>query len=194
MNNYSLRVTVAPTVEPVTLEEAKLHLRVDDDNTTEDDLIESLITVAREHAEAFTNRAFLQQTLRMKMDEFPCVIQLPRPQLISVSSIQYVDTAGVTQTLSASLYRVDSDSDPARITPAYGQSWPSTQDITGAVTVTYVAGYGAAATAVPTGIRQAILMLIGTLYENREDIIAGVSAMELPLTSRVLLQPYRFLG
>lgn len=186
---YAMRVTTAPAIEPVTLTEAKLHLRVD--HTADDSLIAALISAAREQAEAFTSRAFIDQTITLTFDSFPESFALPRPPLASVTSISYLNGAGASQTLNNTLYRVDTQSEPGRITVAYGQSWPATYDVTGAVTVIYKAGYGALASAVPSSIKHAILMMVETLYENRGDVVVGLPAQAMPQTSKTLLFPYK---
>lgn len=94
-------------------------------------------------------------------------IHLPRPPLMSVTSIQYVDTTGETQTLDPSLYIVDASQEPGRITPAYGKMWPATRHQIAAVTVTYVAGYGADASSVPARLQQRIMNHVAYCYENR---------------------------
>lgn len=186
---YAMRVTTAPAIEPVTLSEAKLHLRVD--HTADDSLITALIVAAREQAEAFTSRAFIEQTITLKFDAFPEYFRLPRPPLVSVTSIAYLDSAGASQTISNTLYRVDAQSEPGRVTVAYGQSWPATHDVTGAVTVVYKAGYSATSASVPASIKHAILMMVESLYENRGDIMVGLSVQEMPQTSKTLLFAYR---
>ncbi len=184
--------TVEPATEPITLAEARAHLRVDD--TTENDYITALITVAREHVESLTDRQLITATYALRLDDFPrrsCdIIRPPRPRLIAVSSITYVDTAGDTQTLAAADYQVDAVSEPCRILPAYGLTWPSTRSQLNAVTITYTAGYGAAAV-VPKAIKQAILMLVAHWFENREPVVVGTITSEVPMTVKALLGPYR---
>jgi uncharacterized phiE125 gp8 family phage protein len=131
---------VPPACEPITLAQAKLHLHAPSANT-EDDLISALIAAARKHAETFTRRVIIGQTRKLVLDGFPSLIKLPTSPLRSVSSIQYVDTAGALQTLDPAHYRVDKDSDEPRIQPAYGEVWPTTRDVIGAVSITYVCGY-----------------------------------------------------
>lgn len=189
MNHYTVIVSVAPAIEPVSLDEMKLHLRVD--HSDEDTLIAALISAAREQAEAFTNRAFIEQTLILRLNKFPEVIKLPRPPLISLTSIAYLDGSGVSQTLSSGLYRLGSSHEPARITEAYGQTWPTTYDVEDAVTVTYKAGYGTAATSVPASIKAAIKLIVEALYENRGDLSQGITIQEIPMTSRSLLHPFK---
>lgn len=162
---YALTQTVAPTEEPVTRAEAKLHLK--QDTSDEDSLVDLYIVAAREYCETETARQFITATYTVKFDRFPTVIRLPLPPLGSVTTVAYVDTSGDSQTLTVTTdYVVDSNSLVARITPAYGTSWPSTRDQPNAVTVTYITGYGAAS-AVPYAAKAAVLMVVGDLYAHR---------------------------
>ena len=182
--NKSVNIKTAAATEPVTLTEAKLHLKVD--CTDDDTYITTLIIVARKHAELFQNRSYITQTLELRMDGFPqFLIELPRPPSISVTSIKYIDSAGDTQTLDASKYTTDFNSYVARIVPAFNETWPITRQVIDSVTIEYVAGYGAAA-AVPETIKQAMLLLIGVWYENREPITDS-TVMEIPYTVSALL-------
>lgn len=192
-----LKVITEPSTEPVTLAEAKLHCKIEVDDDDAEVAIQ--IKAARRRCESRCKRAFVSTGLRYTLDEFPqftptdrlrqsapsqIPIKLPRPPLISVESITYVDTAGVTQTLSSSLYRV-LDGHPGRVVPIYGSSWPSTRAQHDAVTVNYTAGYGAAA-AVPETLKLAILMLVAYWYVNREA--GSIDTMtELPLSVKSLL-------
>lgn len=182
-------LVTAPATEPVSLTEAKLHLRVD--ATDEDTLITALITAARQLVEEETWRALVTQTWDYVADDWPegDALAMPRPPLQSVTSITYVDADGVTQTMPAADYIVDTYQH--RVVLADDADWPS-DDLypTSAVRVRYVAGYGAAS-AVPGPIKQAMLLLIGHLYESREAAIVGTIATELPLGVRALLAPYR---
>lgn len=158
----ALHLVTAPTFEPVSRAEAKLHLRVD--TTTDNPLIDGLILAALQHAEAFTMRAFPARTYDLKLDAFPCrsvhdafySIWLPKPPALSVTSVTYLDTDGVSQTWDSGDYVTDLPSGPVagpgRIYPAYGESYPSTRDIGNAVTVRFVAGYGGNSPATISGI------------------------------------------
>lgn len=189
----TLTRTVEPALEPITLVEAKAHLRVDD--TTEDDYITALITAARMHCESLTERQFNTATYVLRLDEFPIrctdVVRLPRPNLIAVSGITYTDSDGTTQTLSSTLYQVDAASLPGRLMPAYGQVWPVTRPDLNAVAITYTAGYGATAALVPLPIRHAIKLLVSHMFENREPVVVGTITSEIPMTVKSLLGPYR---
>lgn len=192
----TLKLITAPATEPVTASEAKSHLRVD--TTADDTLIGTLITAARQHVENHLRRALITQTWELVMDAFPAgdVIRLPRPPLVSVTSIKYTDVAGSESTFSSAAYVVDTDSTKGRVVLKSGETWPSdTLAAANGVRVRYVAGYGEAS-AVPRPIRQAILLLIGTLYENRESVLVaqGVTVAQLPFGVEALLMPYRIFG
>ena len=188
---HVLTLVTEPTEEPVSVAEAKIHLRIT--NSAEDTSIGSLITASRQVAENATRRVFVTQTWEGRLDRFPRYdkgFEVPKPPLRSVSKIEYVDDDGVTQTLPSSDYQVDVHSLQGRVAPAFDKSWPTTRDDTlNAVIVTFEAGYGAAA-AVPQAIKQAMLLHIGTLYEHREDTVIGLNAVPLPLAASRLLSPY----
>lgn len=179
----------APASEPITLAEAKLHLR--EDGTAQNDLITAHIIAARQLAENDTGRSFVSQQWRLTMDDFPrdgSPIRLERPPLVSVQSITYVDSTGVTQTLAASEYVVDVSTLYGEVVLAYGAAWPNVRAGRGAVTVNYTAGYGAAA-AVPEAIKAAIKLMVADLYENRESAIVGTIHTDNPVV-RALLSAY----
>lgn len=151
-------------------------------NTTSDPLLNVLIASARATAEQYLHRLLVAQTLDAYFDEFPnkAPYEFVLPPLATVTSITYVDTDGATQTLDASVYSVDAKSKPARISRAYDQSWPDTRVQNNAVTIRFVAGYGAAA-AVPQCIKQWMMVRIATAWENRHALVIGTSGMvELP--------------
>ena len=190
-----LEVVTAPAEEPLTLADAKAHLRVS--SGAEDGYIETLITAARNVAESYTGRAFIPRSLRYRLDFFPRELLLPVAPVQAVTQIDYVDYAGATQTLAAEAYQVDVASTPARIRPAYQARWPCTRAVLNAVTVLFDAGYAGAGSpedsraGVPAEIRQAMLLHIGHLYQHREDVIVGTSAVALPHGWSDLLRPLR---
>lgn len=158
-----LKIVAQPSVEPVTLADAKLHLRVDHD--TEDDLISAMIAAAREACEHETDRAIAVQTLELAIDAFPADgIKLLRPPVASIESVVYVDAEGVEQTMPSTSYYLDSAQEPSWLLPAVGADWPATREQANAVRVRYVAGY----TECPKAIRAWILLRLGTLYRTRE--------------------------
>lgn len=182
---YSLLRTVEPTSEPVSLTAAKRHCRID--TVDSDSVLRGLIVAAREWCENRLGQQFMPATWRMKLDCFPCwELELPRPPLVAVSSITYLDAAGTSQTLSSTKYRVDTDSRPGRITPNYANIWPITYPVMQAVTVAYTAGY-ADSDSVPQSIKQAMLLLIGHWYENREGTLIGSISKECEFAVESLL-------
>ena len=184
--NYALTVVTAPASEPVSLVEAKEHLRVSHDE--ENVLIEQLIQSAREQVENDTARALFTQTLRLSLDRFPSgpdnAIRLPRPPLASVSSIAYVDTAGDSQTLSGAAYQVDAYSEPGRVVPVYGTSWPSARCQPNAVTVQYVAGWTAGT--MPAAAKQLVLLWVSHLYDRRDPVNVGNIVSPMPMAIETL--------
>jgi uncharacterized phiE125 gp8 family phage protein len=182
----TLKITDA-IVEPVTLAEAKLHLRVD--HNAEDTLITALITATRQAAEFRCQRTLLQTTWELTQDTFTDALRLQYPRIIAVASVKYLDDTGVLQTLADTEYLVDTDSEPGYVVPAYGKAWPGTLDQINAVKVRYTAGYGTTADKVPAPIKQWMLLHIGHYYRNRE---AGVGAgmQSLPYADG-LLDEYR---
>jgi uncharacterized phiE125 gp8 family phage protein len=192
---YSVKTTVEPTVEPVSLQEAKKHLRVPTSN--EDVNIDRIyIPAARRQLEAELGRPFINTTYEYGLDSFPgqlMPILLPRNPVQSVTSITYIDTDGVEQTMDTSRYVLDLSSEPARVKPAYSEFWPSIRERTSGQTVkvTFVAGYGSAASDVPPGIKQAMLLLIGHYYYHREAV-TPMNAKVLPRSVDNLIAAHRY--
>ncbi len=167
-NNY--KITSSPSYEPVTLSEMKEHLRITD--STEDDFIITLIQVAREYCEHYENRAYCLQTVTAKYSAFGERIILPVNPVIEIESITYIDNSGITQTLDSSQYEIDNYSCPAFVYPAYGISFPNVRDVPNPITITYTAGYDAEPSLgedVPARVKHAIKLLVGHLYEHREE-------------------------
>ncbi len=184
-----LIVTSAAQEQPITLDEAKNFMRVDHNDQNE--LIATLIKAATEEFETYTRRALVQRTYEYKIDRFPKgkdPIRLPMPPLASVTKIDYVDTSGNVVTWSAAEYRVETGTQkiPARITPAWGYTYPNIQAVTEAVLIEYVAGYGDRE-AVPEIAKLAVKYLCQEFFDNPETVIVGTSAMMLPGGLRRLL-------
>ncbi len=182
-------VTTVPVIEPVTLTEAKEHFRYDSDaaNPT----ISAMIAAARRRIEWLEWRSHITQTITLKLDAFPSdpdIIYLPRPRLQSITSIQYVDAAGDTQTVPAANYDIDTTSEPGRVNPSYGNTWPVPRIEMNAVTIVYVAGYGAERSDVPEDTRMAIKMLAKHLWDNREAV-TDMKLSEVPMGVSFLLRP-----
>lgn len=184
-----------PSEEPLTLDEAKAHLRQTE--SADDALITNLIYGARGYVEDHTGRAMVTQTWQLFLDDFPGPyrggeILLPLPPLQQVTSLTYLDSDGVAQTLDSTAYVVDVASEPARITPAADLTWPDTQKVANAVTVEFVCGYGAAVD-VPQILKQAMLLMIGEMYETTEESTLG-RATNLPLTVERLLWRHKVIA
>lgn len=189
MRYRSLSRTAPPTVTPVTLEEVRAHVRVEEDDN-EIAYLGSLVAAATGYIEDRRGEALLDQQWTMTLDAFPWSngpICLPRPPLRSVTAITYVDTQGATQTLSPSLYRVIAAAKPAEIHPVYGTTWPSTLTDPGSVAVVYRAGYGTAGSAVPEGLRQACKIMVATWFEQRESLVVGAGVAKVPHTADALI-------
>ncbi len=163
----SVRVITAPTVEPVTITECKLDARVD--GSTEDTLFTTLIAAARQEIENAARRALISRTLELALDMWPAArhIQLPYPPLASVTSIKYSDQDNVVQTWSASSYIAVTDEEPGLILLADNADWPTDLHSYPRIRIRYVAGYGAAASAVPDSYKQDIRGLVKLQYDYR---------------------------
>lgn len=195
----SLRVTTAPTFEPVTLAEARAHVRID--GGEQDGLLAGYLIAARQFCERDLGRALAAITLQLTLDhDWPCdrwgrpCIALPQPPATAVSLVQYVDTNGTTQTLASNQYLFSYGDTFGLIVPAFGVTWPTVRDQIDTITVAFTAGYGSNPGDTPEPIRQAILLLVGTYFDNREGstISAGrVTDAILPLGVDTLLAPYR---
>jgi uncharacterized phiE125 gp8 family phage protein len=195
---YATEITSGPAVEPLTVAEAKAHLRVD--HTTDDSYIESLIKAARRTAEQFQGRAYITQTWKLYLDDFPHgkEIKLPVAPVASVSSITYVDLNGDTQTWDSANYQVDTKAAIPRIVLSPIVSWPNVEaDRVNAVTITFIAGYGATSASVPENTKHAIKLIISDMYQHRESTIIGNIVNELPMGAKHLLwfdRLYKFKG
>ena len=185
--------TVEPAIEPVSVQDVREYLHAD---AADDPVLQNLIVAARRYAEDTTGRQFIDATWQLTLDGGwgGIEIALDRPPLSSVTSVQYVDTAGDTQTLAATEYDVDTNPEPGRIVQAFSKTWPSVRGHIDDVTITYVAGYGTLATDVPEGLRQMMRLLVGNWFENREATISGTIIAQVPLAVESLLWQHRILS
>lgn len=187
----TVRVIEEPSVEPITVAEAKLFMRETQDE--QDAVIGALITAVRQYGENYTRRAFVRRKLELTLPEFPCgegIIEVPKPPLRWVESIKYIDVNGVLQTVDPAAYQVDTYSEPGRIKPAYNEFWQVTRNDFNPVQVRYVCGYpeGEASPSdqesltenIPAAIKQWMKARVATLYENREMVAVGTIVAELP--------------
>ncbi len=187
----ALKISVEPTEEPINLEEAKAHLRVDieDDNA----IILNLITVARQYAEAVTGRALITQTWNYYLDDWPAdkdYIEIPLPPLRTSTSVQYTDYNAVVTTLGTTEYIVDTNNIPGRIVLPYGETWPTaTLYPSNPINILFTCGHGTP-NDIPEGIKQAMKVDLSDLYEQRESIVIGQPVAHLDTIER-LYMPYR---
>jgi len=185
-----LTLLTAPTEEPVSLAEAKAHLRVDFHD--EDVLIASLIVAARQAVEERTGRALVTQKWRQTLDAWPLdgVIELDKPRLISIEAVSYLDSDGNRQTMDAAAYQTVTDTLIGTVQAAYDTTLPSCRETPGSIRVDFTAGYGNAA-AVPQPIKAWMLLALATWYAQREALVTGTIVTELPRAFWVgLLDPY----
>lgn len=183
----ALTLVTDPAKEPVNIALARSHCRVSD---TEDEiLIQSLISTAREYCEGYQNRAYITQTFELWLDRWPCSdkIKIPRPPLQAVNSIKYYGTDDTEYTMATADYFVDIKSEPGRVALGYSKTWPTTTlRPTNGVCIEFDAGYGDASDDVPKRVKQAMLLIIGHLYERREESAEKVLS-EIPLGVKALL-------
>lgn len=191
-------VVAAPANPFITDATVYAHLRVDTSGSppapTDADFVGHLRDAVEDYLSGpggVLGRQLITSTLQVTYDRFPCAgetgLVVPLPPLAAVSAVTYVDTAGATQTWASSNYTVVNEQRlPSRVVLAYGASWPSTRDVPQAVTITYTAGYGDDAADVPAALRQAGLLMIGDLYENREAQSADYEIRPNPAAERLL--------
>jgi uncharacterized phiE125 gp8 family phage protein len=219
--SVQLRLITGPIIEPVVLTDAKAFLVLDPGFTQDDGLITALIVAARQYAENYCNRSFYNQTWQLTKDWFPFFIgdstlpatgqgegywtwsyywngvmfRVPKPSLVSVTSITYLDTTGTVQTVNPASYFADTHSEPGRIVPAAGSFWPwAASYFPGGVQIIYVSGTygdGAEVDTCPETIRVAIKLLVGHWYSNREASSA-YSLTSIPMGVSALLDSVKF--
>lgn len=161
----AVRPIGAVAAEPVSLVEAKAHLRID--HTEEDARISGLIAAAREYIERQTQKALATRDYRLTLDAFPSSsdIRLDRGPVLSITAVLYDDADGIEQTLDPTNYVLDDVNDPGWVIPV-ADGWPTTISAINAVRIEYVAGW--AAGTFPEDLKQGILLLVGHWYNNRE--------------------------
>ena len=192
MQYRSLTRQTAPAVEPVTLSEAKAHLRVD---TADDDTyITGLIRAAREWVEEYLDRTLVHTQWVMRFDRFPTDgthdIELPRPPMVASGTatavtLSYTLEDGTTATYGTASYRVDRASTPGAVKTNYAGTWPPHREDDNSVSITWWGGYGPSGSDVPQGVKNAMLLYIHELYEKRGNA-------EPPAAAKALLDAYRW--
>jgi len=175
----SLSIITDATGDPVSVGEVREFCRID--STREDRLLKSWTKTAVSYGENFTKRDFMPKTRKLVLDNFAAIIDLPRAPLSTNStdvSIEYVNTTGGTATVDATVYVVDSDSEPGKIILAYDSEWPSIRQEKNAVRITYKTGYALDASSnvtTPESIKDWIKMRVNGMYQFREPVVADES-------------------
>jgi len=176
----------------LSLAEAKSHLRVT--HIDDDDDITDLALAAQQHVEDYLSRTLMPATWVLSLSAFPAgkrPLMLDVAPYASLTSLAYTDGAGDGQTLTETTdFKVSGNARPAFLFPVYGTTWPTARREPDSVVVTWVAGYADAAS-VPEVYKRAMRLLIGHWYENREQVVVGTIASELPVGVRTLLRPHR---
>lgn len=179
LHPITVTAVTGPDGEPVTLAEAKQHLRVD--GSDEDGLILALIATARQVAEHYLGLALMTRVVDASYAKFGD-LRLPR-LATAVQSVSYLDTADVSQILATTVYHVSLGEQ--RIVHQIGQSWPALSTRHEPVSIRVAVGYASRAK-VPTSIKQAMLLMIGHWHENRE-ITSPLRLQQVPLSATALL-------
>jgi uncharacterized phiE125 gp8 family phage protein len=181
-------LVTAPATEPVSLAEARAHLRLED--SLDDVYVTTLIAAARRWVEERCRRGLITQTWELILDAFPDEeVELPRGPLQSITSVKYLDVDGVEQTLAPATYETDTVNDPGRLRLAYDKDWPDIRERWNSVRVRYVVGWASAA-AVPEPIRQAMQLLVSQMYEHRTPEVLGTIVSKVSFAVDALLSPY----
>lgn len=185
-----LTLVTPPTADPLTLAEGKAQCRVLHDD--EDTLITRLISAATRYVERSLSISLMERTYRLDLDTFSDAIELCRGPVTSVTSVQYVDADGVTQTIDAENYSVDLSGRTQWVVRNSDYSWPATLDAVNVVSVTYVAGFEELPSEYED-LKHAIALLVGHWYSNREAVAVGQQAGDVPLAVDALMQPFRWV-
>ena len=179
----AITLQTEPQVEPLSLDEVKLHLGLTD--TDRDSEVEGLIQESRRYVEKMTGRSLITQTWNYYLDKFYYSIELPCPPLQSITSVQYLDSSNSLQTLSSVYYSVDSATQPGRLRQAYGYEYPETYDNLNAVTITFASGYGDDPEDVPEIFKRAMKLYIQWMFDS--DDTAYIPLESIILSNRISL-------
>lgn len=190
---YWLKEIVSPTVEPISMATARLHLRLDTSGSPpshpDDSLVSSLITAVRQNAEDYTGLKIASGTYEVRADSFKDFnIELQTWPVTAISSVSYVDMNDDVQTLASSEYTLDTYARPARLKAT--TTFPAAKE----VTIRFIAGFTDGQSPnpypMPISLESAMLLMLGHLYDNREAVSLDQS-YERPLGATYLMNPYR---
>ena len=191
-------LTAEGTNAPNSLANAKSAKKIT--STAEDNVLQRMLDAAIEVLEESTGKAFRLNTYKLRLQSFTksrfynedtCSIGLPWCPLVTITSVDYVDEDGATQTLSTDVYEVNIYSEPGQIRLKDGQSWPTVKEVFNPITITYTAGYNNTTVdnTTPKKLVQAIELIFGEYYMNREDY----AGRRLPNASEVLIYPHKVI-
>ena len=203
-----LTVTTEPTQEPVTLQEVKEYLRLED--SVDERNLRPMVEAARRYAEEYLNRSLMSQTLTLYLDTFsdkdnplwegvrtgPYMnyhkdyILLPKSPVTSVTSVKTYDDEDTATTFASTRYYVDTASEPARVVLRTGETFPTALRVANAIEVIYVAGQSSPYS-IAEPIRLGILQHVAFLYEHRGDMGEYQQALKMPPMIATLYAPYR---
>ena len=191
--SYGIQIITPNTTLPVTLAEAKLHLKLDSD-TTDDSLVTNLIYVAQEIVEDYCRIRLLTTVEELYLDRFPNSydIWLNKWPISAITYLKYIDANGTTQTLSSSAYVADTNSKPGKISLNYMQYWPIAQIVDNSVWIRYSVGFGTSTSSIPYVFKQSILMIVGHMYQNREEIVTNTHIEHIPWGAKYLMDMNRY--
>ena len=182
-----------PALEPVSLADAKAHLRIDGE--ADDAFLTAAIASARLHVEALTRRLLIEQTWRVYLDSWPRkrIVTIPVAPLIAVETVTVYGGDGEPATVDADDYEVDAVSVPGRLILAAGTPGAAGRSANG-IEIDVTCGYGASSIDVPAPLRQAVMMLVAHWYEHRGAVGHDLAGEIPPLGFDALIAPYRILS
>lgn len=180
------RLITPPAATPISLAEAKEHLRVT--HADEDTLIGALINAAVSHfdGEGELGRAMITQTWAQWVNQAPGYVRLDVTPFQALTAVEYYDTDNALQAATLSDFETWLDGDFVLAKPRKGFTWPNAYSRPDAIKISYTAGFGDASTDVPQAIKHALLLTVAHWYENREAVTEG-SFVELPLAVNALI-------
>jgi len=191
----NIATSVEPTVEPVTQAEANAHLHLTD--SSEQATVDLCMMAARQHVESYTGKRLIFQTIRQFFDEWPAHDSMPLaigPVFSSTGTeVKWGGPGGgYTNTLSSTSYWCEHAHSPGLIGLKRGQSWPDAELRShSGVRLTYEVGYSTSSTGVPAWAKSAVLLIGASYFANREAVIAGTIATEVPMAAKALMMAHR---
>src|SRR5688572_18004325 len=180
-----------PSVEPVSLAEAKAHCRID--GTAEDTLVASLLIAARMHIERSLNVALIEQSWSLFLDRWPDrpSLALPLAPVMSVDAVRLYSPDDSSAVVDPDLFLLDGAGQRPRLSRREAGPWPLPGRSVNGIEIAFTAGYGAAADYVPLPVRLALTLLVAHWYETREPVLVGEQPNAVPLSVASLISPYR---